>query len=88
MNSEYTVSIIIPSYNTEKTIKSCLDKITKESNRLKSEIIVVDDCSTDKTTEIVKTFQNVKLIKLESNQGAGNAEIRVQRKLYMKIYAL
>ena len=73
MNSEYTVSIIIPSYNAEKTIKSCLDKITKESKRLKSEIIVVDDCSTDKTVEIIKSFPDVKLIKLESNQGVGNA---------------
>ena len=73
MNSEYAVSIIVPSYNSEKTIKNCLDKITIESERLNSEIIVVDDCSTDKTLEIIKTFQNVKLIKLENNKGAGNA---------------
>ena len=73
MNSEYTVSIIIPAYNSEKTIKACLEKVTKESKQLKSEIIVVDDSSTDKTTEIIKTFQDIKLIKLESNLGAGNA---------------
>ena len=73
MNSEYAVSIIVPSYNSEKTIKNCLDKISKESGRLNSEIIVVDDCSTDKTVEIIKTFQNIKLIELESNKGAGNA---------------
>ena len=34
MNSEYTVSIIIPTYNSEKTIRSCLDKILKESKNL------------------------------------------------------
>ena len=73
MNYTYAVSIIIPSYNSEKTIKNCLDKIIIESKRLKSEIIVVDDCSTDKTKEIIKTFQNVKLIQLENNLGAGNA---------------
>jgi len=73
MNSEYTVSIIIPSYNSEKTIRSCLDKISEESKKLKSEIIVVDDCSTDKTVEVIKTFENIKLIKLENNLGAGNA---------------
>jgi len=73
MNSEYTVSIIIPTYNSEKTIRSCLDKILKESKKLKSEIIVVDDCSADKTVEVIKTFQDIKLIKLENNQGAGNA---------------
>ena len=73
MNPEYTVSIIIPAYNSEKTIRSCLEKITKETALLKSEVIVVDDCSTDQTIEIIKTFQNIKLIKLESNLGAGNA---------------
>ena len=73
MNSEYTVSIIIPAYNSEKTIRSCLEKVTKESELLKSEVIIVDDCSTDQTIEIIKTFQNIKLIKLESNLGAGNA---------------
>ena len=73
MNSEYTVSIIIPSYNSEKTIRNCLDKISEESKKLKSEIIVVDDCSTDKTVEVIKTFEHIKLIKLENNLGAGNA---------------
>ena len=73
MNSEYTVSIIIPAYNSEKTIRSCLEKVTKEAELLKSEVIIVDDCSTDQTIEIIKTFQNIKLIKLESNLGAGNA---------------
>tara|TARA_B110000037_G_scaffold198109_1_gene236735 strand:+ start:1099 stop:2112 length:1014 start_codon:yes stop_codon:yes gene_type:complete len=73
MNSEYTVSIIIPTYNSEKTIRSCLEKVTKESKLLKSELIVVDDCSTDQTIEIIKTFQDIKLIKLKSNLGAGNA---------------
>tara|TARA_B100000780_G_C21079337_1_gene434593 strand:- start:133 stop:1146 length:1014 start_codon:yes stop_codon:yes gene_type:complete len=73
MNTEYNVSIIVPIYNAEKTIKNCLDRIIKESQKLTSEIILVDDCSTDKTIEIVKTFKEVKLIKLESNQGAGNA---------------
>ena len=73
MNSEYTVSIIIPAYNSEKTIRSCLEKVTKETELLKSEVIVVDDCSTDQTIEIIKNFQDIKVIKLESNLGAGNA---------------
>jgi len=73
MNSEYNVSIIIPAYNSEKTIKNCLEKIVEESKKLKSEIIVVDDCSTDRTSEIIETFKDIKLIKLKNNQGAGNA---------------
>ena len=73
MNSEYNVSIIVPAYNSEKTIKNCLEKIIEESKKLKSEIIVVDDCSTDRTSEIIETFKDIKLIKLKNNQGAGNA---------------
>ena len=54
-------------------INSGMAIIRNQEKRLNSEIIVVDDCSTDKTLEIITTFQNVKLIKLESNKGAGNA---------------
>jgi len=73
MNPEYEVSIIIPAYNSEKTIKRSLEKVIGESKKINSEIIVVDDCSTDKTKEIIKSFKDIKLIQLENNQGAGNA---------------
>jgi len=73
MNFEYNVSIIIPAYNAEKTIKRSLEKVIEESKKINSEIIVVDDCSTDKTKEIIKSLQGIKLIQLENNQGAGNA---------------
>ena len=67
------ISIIIPAYNAEKTIKKSLELILKETSKFQSEIIVVDDKSNDKTGEIVKTFKNIKLIQLENNLGAGNA---------------
>ena len=73
MNSEYKVSIIIPAYNSEKTIKRSLERVIEESKKIESEIIVVDDCSTDKTKEIIKSLQGIKLIELENNLGAGNA---------------
>ena len=73
MNFEYNVSIIIPAYNAEKTIKRSLEKVIEETKKINSEIIVVDDCSTDKTKEIIKSLQGIKLIQLENNQGAGNA---------------
>jgi len=73
MNFEYNVSIIIPAYNAEKTIKRSLEKVIEESKKINSEIIVVDDCSTDNTKEIIKSLQGIKLIQLENNQGAGNA---------------
>jgi len=64
-------SIIIPNYNAERTIGKLLDSII--SQNLKGfEVIVVDDCSTDFSKEIIKKYP-VKLIELEKNAGAANA---------------
>src|SRR3989344_202368 len=55
------VSIIIPTYNEEKTIANCLKSIKNQTYK-PVEVIVVDDGSTDKTVEIIKKCQmsNVK----------------------------
>ena len=48
MNTKPLVSILIPAYNAEKTIESCLDSIiVQESNNY--EIVVIDDGSSDNT---------------------------------------
>ena len=73
MDSEFRVSIIVPAYNSEKTIEYCLKNVSDESKNIESEIIVVDDNSNDRTVEIIEKFNSVKLIKLEKNNGAGNA---------------
>jgi len=73
MNSNYPVSIIVPAYNSQETIKECLTNICEEAKNFESDIIVVDDNSSDKTTEIVGKFESIKLIKLTKNLGVGNA---------------
>ena len=73
MVNENKVSIIVPAYNAEKTIKKTLQIILQESHKLQSEVIVVDDKSTDKTVEIIKEFKDIQLIQLKNNLGAGNA---------------
>jgi len=68
------LSIIIPAYNEELTIEKLLDKVRMiEIPNVEKEIIVVDDCSTDKTGEILKKQKNLKLIRQEKNQGKGAA---------------
>jgi glycosyltransferase involved in cell wall biosynthesis len=60
------VTVIIPAYNEEKYIRSCLEHVTQQVDKA-DEIIVVNNNSTDSTVEIVKQFP-VKVIN-ETEQG-------------------
>lgn len=73
MKINKSLSIIIPVYNGEKTIEQCLKKVTEETKDYTHEIIVIDDNSNDKTFSIVSKFKNIKLIKLDENNGVGYA---------------
>ncbi len=69
------LSVIIPAYNEEKGITDVLEGIKSELKKLsrKSEIIVVDDGSGDRTTEAVKKADGVRLIKHGRNMGYGSS---------------
>ena len=67
------ISIIIPCFNEEKTILLVINKILSNYPGEK-EIIVIDDCSNDKTREILKSDLENKIDKLifnEKNYGQG-----------------
>lgn len=65
------ISVIVPTYNSEKTIDMCLNSIFNSTHK-NFELIVVDDCSTDSTLEKVNKYK-CKIIKLKKNQGVANA---------------
>lgn len=75
------LSIIIPAYNEAPTIHLILDKVidTKLFFDVEIEIIVVDDCSTDGTFEVVEQFAkaraavNIRTFRQSKNQGKGAA---------------
>lgn len=69
------VSIIIPVFNEADTFKDLLDEVEKAKfSGLEKEIIIVDDCSTDGTIEILKTLGNkYKILYHEKNCGKGAA---------------
>ncbi|KKW05042.1 MAG: hypothetical protein UY37_C0001G0146, partial [Candidatus Beckwithbacteria bacterium GW2011_GWC2_49_11] len=50
-----SVSVIIPAYNSQATIATCLQSLSRQSLKPK-EIIVVDDGSRDGTAETAKRF--------------------------------
>ena len=61
------VSIIIPCYNENKTIDQIVNKILNQT-KIKKEIIIIDDCSTDGTKEILQKNINSKVDKIIYNK--------------------
>ena len=77
MNPE--ISVVIPVYNEEKNILSCLDRLSKymSSHFEDYEIVIVNDGSTDSTEQIFLTnagnYAHLKMISYTPNKGKGNA---------------
>lgn len=73
MDHNYTFSILVPAYNEEQSIQSCLRSIIAIPD--KKEIIVIDDASTDRTAEIVEQFSDkgVTLFRRKKNGGRAAA---------------
>ncbi len=73
-----TLSIVIPCYNEEATLEACLAKVLDiASESLKLEIIIVDDCSRDKSLAIARSLaerhKEITVLHHEVNQGKGAA---------------
>ena len=70
------ISIVIPAYNEERFIGTLLERIRQvdiASLGFDREIIVVDDCSKDRTAEIVAAVEGVTLVRMSVNGGKGRA---------------
>ena len=67
------ISVIVPVYNEENFIIETLKKINLQKENFKIEIIVVDDCSTDNSYELLEKNKNLydQLIRNERNLGKG-----------------
>lgn len=66
------VSIIMPSYNTGKYIRETIESVLAQSYE-NWELIIVDDCSTDNTDEVVNQYladERIRYIKNDTNSGA------------------
>lgn len=82
------VSIIIPNYNGEKFLGSCLESISKQSFK-KFEVIIIDNASTDNSIDIIEKYKDILdiyLIKNNENIGfakAVNMGIKYAKKKYV-----
>ena len=79
-----SVTVIVPMFNVEKYIEPCLRSLLEQTFR-DFEVIVIDDCSTDRSASIVKKMQSefdgrLTLLKTKKNCGAPG----VPRNLAMK----
>ncbi len=66
------VSVMVASYNGERTLELCLNSL-QALNYPDYEVILVDDGSTDRTPEIGRRFPNVRYIRHEKNMGLSSA---------------
>ena len=68
------ISIIVPIYNAEKFIKKCVDSLLNQTKK-ELEFILINDGSTDKTHDILKTYKD-KRIKYFKNKNQGIGKTR------------
>jgi glycosyltransferase involved in cell wall biosynthesis len=73
------IVVVMPAYNSAKTIEGVFKRILKEAFKKISEFIIVNDGSSDNTKEIVKNrlmkkYKNIKLLSHKKNRGYGAAQ--------------
>ena len=74
-------SIIVPMYNVEKYIEECIQSVVNQTYS-NWELIIVDDCSTDNTDEVVNQYltdERIHYIKNDTNSGAAVSRNRALR---------
>jgi|TARA_R100001594_G_scaffold133592_2_gene174366 glycosyltransferase involved in cell wall biosynthesis len=80
------VSIIITNYNYSKYLARCIRSCLSQQN-VNCEVIVVDDCSTDNSLEVLEPFmEEIKVIRNKKNMGvaaSSNAGIKKSRSQYV-----
>ena len=68
-HEEVEISIIIPVFNQFRFTQACLASLQEHQGTQRFEVIVVDDCSTDDTAEIVSRIPGVVYLRNEKNSG-------------------
>ena len=69
------VSVVIPAYNEEKVLATCLESLIKQNTTKNFEVILVDNNSTDATRSIAETYKSKLHLRIlnEKTKGRGSA---------------
>jgi hypothetical protein len=73
LHAKPLVSVTIPTYNRAALLPEALDSVYAQEaagELFETEVIVVDDASTDATPEVVRRYPGVRYIRLETNRGS------------------
>lgn len=73
---KYDLSIIIPAYNCEKYIQSCIKSILEQNKKYSFEIIIINDGSKDETHKILENYENYDFITIINQENKGVAAAR------------
>jgi len=83
-----SVSVVIPTHNRARLLRDAIDSVLCGQDNVPTEIIVVDDCSTDETRAVVSAYgQTIISRRLTVNVGAGEARnegLRLATGAYVK----
>lgn len=69
------VSVITPTYNDEKYIRQTINSVLSQTH-VNLELIIIDDCSSDDTVNIVKSFHDKRIVLIENGKNQGAAYSR------------
>jgi glycosyltransferase involved in cell wall biosynthesis len=90
LHLQYDLQIIVPAYNAEKFVVQCLESVLHQKTKYSYIISAVNDGSTDKTLEILRSYQNkyperMEVINQENRgfSGARNAALKVLKGRYI-----
>jgi glycosyltransferase involved in cell wall biosynthesis len=75
MDKSIKVAVCMPAFNAQHMIKSAIQSILKQSYR-NFIFIITDDCSTDDTIDVIKSFDDERILLMENKVNLGPAETR------------
>lgn len=70
------VTVIVTCFNLSKYIREAIESVLTQDYTGSTQIIVVDDCSTDDSLDIIGNFKDIEVVHLERNSGVMNATLQ------------